>query len=351
MSKTVKSIFFVGGLIAFGLFVGSFGVGRLATYLEKVGWWFIAIISIWGIIYLLNTGAWIMILGDGKEPIRFWRVFQICVSGFALDYVTPFVGLGGEPYRVLALKDKRALHDSLSAVILYSMLHFLSSFLFWIAAVILILFAFPVPAGLKDILGFVLIASALSSRFILSRHAKGIFAPCIRFLRRVPFMGKVSAGLKGKEKILLDIDDKITDFYRNRRRTFYAALSYEFAARFVAPLEYIFILKSVGHGITYPQAVYISAGFSLAANLLFFVPLQLGVREGTFYLILKSLGFASGIGIFVAVVTRIREAFWIIVGLIMVQLGSQPTEPQSMTDLISSHGGEGDSDYEGQVEK
>lgn len=323
-------------MIAFAILVGLFGFGRLTTNIARVRWWFVGIVGVWGIIYLLNTGAWFLILKDERRSVGFRRAFQICVSGFAIDYVIPFVGLGGEPYRVLALKDIMGMHDSVSAVIIYSMLHFLSSFLFWTAAIVAIVFAVPLPDDAKAVLGIVLIVSVVSARFIISRHANGIFAPLIRLLQKVPSMRKVSATLEEKKKTLLEIDCKITDFYRKRKRTFYLALSLELVARLVAPLEYLFILKSVGITISFLQAIYISAGFSLVSNVLFFVPFEMGVREGTLYLILKSLGLTSGIGIFVAVVTRIREIFWILVGLIMVQLSGRSVRHLTVPDLLSS---------------
>src|SRR5689334_25429262 len=54
-----------------------------------------------------NAGAWKLLLGarhDGPAPrVPFFRLFRITVSGFGINYVTPFLAPGGEPYKGTAL--------------------------------------------------------------------------------------------------------------------------------------------------------------------------------------------------------------------------------------------------------
>ena len=53
-------------------------------------------------------------------------------------------------------------------------------------------------------------------------------------------------------------------------------------------------------------------------NVLFFVPFELGAREGSLYLIMESLHVMPGVGVYIALVNRIRELFWILIGLGLV---------------------------------
>jgi hypothetical protein len=70
-------------------------------------------------------------------------------------------------------------------------------------------------------------------------------------------------------------------------------------------------------------------------NMFFFVPFELGTREGSLYFILESLGFGAGVGIFIAVVNRIREFFWILVGLLLIQLkGKVVSDRKDILDYI-----------------
>ena len=59
---------------------------------------------------------------------------------------------------------------------------------------------------------------------------------------------------------------------------------------------------------------------SLFTNILFFSPMQIGTREGGFALALKTLSLPAGLGIYVSLVTRVRELFWIGVGILLMKV-------------------------------
>ena len=65
---------------------------------------------------------------------------------------------------------------------------------------------------------------------------------------------------------------------------------------------------------------------SLFANLLFFIPLQLGGREGGFLMATAGLGMTAGAGIFVALLVRLRELIWTGIGLLLIKLDKPKTK-------------------------
>jgi hypothetical protein len=74
------------------------------------------------------------------------------------------------------------------------------------------------------------------------------------------------------------------------------------------------------------EAFYINAGSSLIINLFFFMPFELGAREGGLYLVLGSLNIIPGVGIYIGLVNRVREFFWILVGLVLIQFNGKKKE-------------------------
>ena len=144
----------------------------------------------------------------------------------------------------------------------------------------------------------------------------------LRFFGKFPFLKKMVENLYKKETTLTNIEDQIIDLYTHRRKSFYQALILEYVARIVGAFEFYFIMQAISVDIDLFSSIYISAASSLIANLFFFIPLQLGTREGSLWLVYDSLKFTPALGVFVSFVTRIREFFWILIGLILLRISA-----------------------------
>jgi uncharacterized protein (TIRG00374 family) len=320
MNSKVKAVFFIVGLTLFIYLVTQLGIDEIVSGVKRTGWWMIPIVGVWLIVYLLNTWAWQWIMKAEGNKLPFRDLLSLSVSGFAMNYVTPFINLGGEPYKIMVLKDKIGVTKSVSSVVLYSMLHFLSSFVFWLVAILLVLFSLKLSSQLQWILIIGFAASALGIWFFYSRHKKGFVGTFFRLAVKLPITERWVNKIKLKEGVILEIDENIVSLYKDNRFSFYAALSLEFLARIVTSVEYLFILYSIGIEISFREAIYINAFSSFMINIFFFIPLTLGVREGSLFFIMGILKLTPATGIYIGIITRLRELFWIAIGLILIQI-------------------------------
>jgi uncharacterized membrane protein YbhN (UPF0104 family) len=297
------------------------GVSTILDNIRLTGWWFVPVIGIWVVVYLLNTLSWRTIIRDGQTPhVPFLRIFQMTVSGYAINYITPFVALGGEPYRILELRQYTGGAKASSAVILYSMMHIMSHFLFWAtAAGFILLFESPSTTVICVVCGIIAVC-AVSVGFFIKGYRNGLLMKSLRIAGKIPFLNRqVQQISEQTQEKIQNIDARIAELYTCRRKDFVKSLSLEYISRFVSSLEVYFIVMALGvSDFSYIDAVVAIAVTSLLANILFFAPLQMGTREGGFLLAFQGMMLASGLGVSVSLITRIRETFWILVGLLLM---------------------------------
>ena len=121
------------------------------------------------------------------------------------------------------------------------------------------------------------------------------------------------------------IDSQIAALHNQNRRTFIMAVLLELGCRVVSALEILFVLLVLTPSANYIQCILILAFTSLFANMLFFMPLQLGGREGGFVMSAKGLSMSLDAGIFVALIIRLRELIWTAIGLALIKLDKKKT--------------------------
>ena len=322
-----RNLFFGVGIVTILVMVKTIGFENISDNLQKTGWWFAAILGVWVIVYMINAISFQLIIRDGSpesKRISFMRTLKLVISGYAINYTTPMGLLGGEPYRVMELKPALGVKKATSAVILYAMMRFVSHLILWILSVFLILVSVPTTKmGLTISLWIIFIACVLLIIWTFKGYKKGMVFKLFSFLSKIPFVKKYVRKYKEEnEDHLKEIDELISDRYLNRKRTFFLSLLAELASRMVSCLEIYFMLYSIGQDVTYIQCVIIVALASLFANLLFFSPMQLGTREGGYAIAFSSLSLPTPLGIYVSLCTRIRELFWIFVGISIMKYKS-----------------------------
>ena len=319
-----RNVFFVIGLLAMILMVWSIGFDTIIQHVAKTGWWFFAIIGMWLPIYMINTAAFNTIIRDedpAHHTVPFLHVLKINLSGFALKAATPLGFLGGDPYKIMEFKTLFGVEKATSSVLLYTMTHITAHCLFWALSIVAAALFLPMPLRWSIMLlaSFLIFMILL---FLLWRgYRKGLTVRFFQIVSHVSFLKHwaVPFCLKYNER-LLQIDHQISHLYNARRRAFIRTLALELFARVCNCLEVYVILRSVSVDVSLIQSIVIYAFMSLFTNILFFSPMQIGTREGGFLLAFKALSLPGGLGIYVSLVTRVRELFWIGVGVLLMKV-------------------------------
>lgn len=316
-TKYYRIFFLIAGLGLLGFMLYRIGLDIIVNNIAQIGFWFIPVLLSWFLVYLMNAFAFRHVLKNPDVEVRFSKILQLTVTGYSINYITPFVALGGEPYRIMELTPLVGKTKASSSVLLYGMLHVLSHILFWFVSIIVILAIADPDKFLYLSCAVILIMGVGICWFFLRVYKKGLTVSLFHYLKKVPFVGKsITRFTQDNQQTLADIDVQIKNLYDNRKRDFYMALMWEFFARVIGCAELFFIALALGMEMSIMQSIIVSSGSSLFANIVFFFPMQLGTREGGLVMALVSLGFAASLGVIMGLATRVREIVWIGIGLL-----------------------------------
>ena len=328
MSKKAQNFFLLFGLSVLGVMVYQLDYQEAWQGMCHAGYWFVAVVVLWAFLYIFNASAWyIIIRSDGSPETRtlsFSYIYRLTVSGFALNYATPGGLMGGEPYRIMSISPVIGKEKASSSVILYAMTHMFSHFWFWTISIILFLVTQTLTTNLAILLALCTGFCILGLWFFMAGYRKGLANRMLSVARHIPILKKWARPFVESHKEQLDtIDSQISALHAQNPKTFVTAVLLELVCRIVSSLEIYFILLVLMPEVSFIQCILILAFTSLFANLLFFIPLQLGGREGGFLMSITAFGISSGSAAFVALMVRLRELIWTAIGLALIKFSGK----------------------------
>ncbi len=142
-------------LVTIGLFIGIFywtGI-KFSDILQAIdlaglGALSLVLTAMFGQL-IVQAWSWKILLKGSGYPIRFWIVWQAILAGWAANFITPSMYLGGEPVRAYILKKKAgmAFGTALASVIVHKFLEFGTFMVFIISSMIAVFYRFHTSIG------------------------------------------------------------------------------------------------------------------------------------------------------------------------------------------------------------
>lgn len=315
----LKLIFLIIGLVALVGIVLHIGLGPIFHTVSQLGllhFGFILLPMI--VVYGLEALGWQLTLGAHARNVGFMRLFAIRMAGETVNVTTPTAYVGGEPLKAYLLKRYGVpMVDGLASVITAKTTMTLAQVLFILLGLALAFWimgdsghywtAMSVSVGV--------LAFGVGLFVLLQRHGVGM--GCLGILRTC---GIRLAFLEKREPQLQELDGTIRGFYTHHQQTFYAALTTFFLAWLTETLEVYAILYYLGVTIDVWTSISIAALTVFIKGGTFFIPGSLGAQEGGYTLLLMSFGYTEVTGITFALIRRLREILWILLGLVCLML-------------------------------
>jgi uncharacterized protein (TIRG00374 family) len=292
------------------------GWDTLGQYLWQVGWYWPLLLLPYGVVNWLEAWSWKYMLVDTPARTTVARLFWLRLGGEALNQLTPTASLGGEPFKASRLRaDGVPLEVASASVVIMKGILVLSLVLYIFTG--LALAPFYLPEAAKHILFLTLAALGLAAAgiiFVLVQRREP-FGNSFRFLDR---RGWLPHFLRDHEGFLENLDTAMSQFYRQYPSRALLSFFLFFLSWLLHAVEVYLIFWLLGNPISPGMAVCLDALAMLFTALGFFIPAAMGIQEGGN--ILLALGFKLGfdLGAAFSILRRIREAFWLCLGLVVV---------------------------------
>lgn len=336
MSRRAQSILFLLGAAAFAWILSRLDLHDLWANAHNTGWWFVPIILTYGLLYALNSWSWHLMLQEYPRHPSYPRTFAITASAFTLNYMTPVIQAGGEPYKVAAVAPWMGTQSAVANVVTWRLVHSLSHVLSWLAALVLALFVLPLTPRTLAFLAMAGLLAVGAVFLLLAAHRQGVMERFLDVLHRLWVLDRLAKLLEPRRAMLVEMDRQIADFYHRQPRRFLAVLAIECVARAMYGLEFWLICWSTSIPIS-PLEAYVLSGLAmLVGNLLFFFPYEMGSKEAVAYFLFSLKGLPPSLGVYAAIVTRLRDLSWMGVGLLLIWgAGSRGTKPANEERKLS----------------
>ena len=292
------------------------GWDTLGQYLWQVGWYWPLLLLPYGVVNWLEAWSWKYMLVDTPARTTVARLFWLRLGGESLNQLTPTACLGGEPFKAFRLQaDGVPLEVASASVVIMKGILVLSLVLYIFTG--LALAPFYLPEAAKHILFLTLAALGLAAAgiiFVLVQRREP-FGNSFRFLSR---RGWLPHFLRDQEGFLENLDTAMSQFYRQYPSRALLSFFLFFLSWLLHAVEVYLMFWLLGHPISPGMAVCLDALAMLFTALGFFIPAAMGIQEGGN--ILLALGFRLGfdLGAAFSILRRIREAFWLCLGLVVV---------------------------------
>lgn len=309
MSK--KTIFItislVVGLALFAGTIKKIGLSSAWETVKNFSWeYFFVVLLVTILAPMVQVFRWQLLLKSQGAKVKWSTLMASFFSGFTLSYLTPVAYLGGEPVRVICLRERSNLKPGLASasVVVDKGLQLSANLLIILLGTFLLFLNFSLPASL--IVVIILAVCLLFSLFCLL-----IFY----FTSNQKYFAKIAGWLglsTGKNHKLEQVEDFIHQLLAPRKKIFWLIVLVDLLAAGLELLRFWLIVFFLGLTLSFNYLLIIGAFLFLV--LVIPLPGSFGSLEASQALAFSLLGFAS-LGLVFSLILRLSDLGKVGIGL------------------------------------
>jgi putative ABC transport system permease protein len=328
----LQTIAFLLGLSLLVYIINLVGVQPIFDALSRIGvLGFLILLTISGSRHVLRTMAMSAAVPKEHRHFTFVQAFAVRLGGEAISFLTFTGPLLGEATKVALLRKRVPLTYGVPALVVDNLLYNLSVVFFILSGACVMLFTYNLPSLIYySLIGIAVVA-------VLGIAAAALAAK--RRLMLVTWILEQMARLRLSPKVILKrrqhishIESKVYDFYKHHPGVFFGMVGCDLMAHVSGAVEVYVTLRMLGY-IPHVGQAYIIESLTKIINFIFaFVPGTIGVYEGGTGVILKTLGYATAIGVTLGLVRKAGTVFWTSIGLLILTWRTLPNAWRRLLD-------------------
>ena len=322
---------FVVGVAMLAAVVVDNDPAAIAASIARLGWRLVIILLFpFVLVSLFDTFGWRFAFPSDRAG--FGRLVLARLAGEAFNAVTPTATLGGEAVKAWLLRGRVPTDEAVSSVIVAKTTITIGQGLLLLLGVTLAWTSLAADSAILTAMEWLVALEVLALGGFVIAQTRGILTRSGRLLARVGLPRLDGHATLGR------IDHVLATFYRQRPGRLALSLGCHFVAWLLGAVEAWLMLWFLDMPVSLVTATIIEAFGTGIRFATFVVPGSVGVLEGGYAATFAALGFGSTAGVAFSLVRRIREVFWVAVGLTVFAVmrpATAPTGPRGVTPPVS----------------
>jgi hypothetical protein len=318
----------VAGTVLVALLVHGLGPARIAAQLRQVRARFLWLLGAYLVANLAYAIPFGVVLPRAARP-SLPSLFASRLAALSVNAATPFLGVGGEPVRLLWLPPG-ARRPGIAALVVDRSAFLAGSALFLCGGALAAL-RIALPPTVKALL---LVVGATSLGLVIAlcaiQRRGGVAAPVARLAGLLVRRRRAALAAHAAS-----IDAEVRELHLVRPARFAGAVGLHLLGRCLAALEVLGGVRLLGIGIGL-EGSFVLASVPLIVDLAFsIVPSQIGIYEGTNALLAGALGVDPAAGVALAFLQRLRQVVFLSAGFTLIALRRpRAARPHSGDEMI-----------------
>ncbi len=302
--KMVRPLTFALGAVLLAYLVNRYGSVKVWRDLKSIGWRLLAIVALEGLVSLSSARVWWHTLPRHPRCGSFARLFLVHLAGSALNQSSPGAPLGGEPLKVMLLKERFQISVLTASLLSAKLAQALARALFVILGILVASRSLKFERLPMRTLTVGFILTAVGILMFMTLQICGFSMTAKRVSARLRFLG---GWVERLERGLERVDGHLRELYTMRPWDFVAAVALSVVGLCVGVVQVWLFMRWMRLGQDWLSSLTIEALSVLVSFVLFAIPGFLGVQEGGKVLIFAALGLPVSAGLSIGVAFRLNS--------------------------------------------